>query len=95
LVIGSRARGDHREDSDLDLYIEAEGAPDDPDRSPLVPNQYFQVLIVPAGVLLNNCRAGEEYALGYAQNGLVALDNGTLRSALIALDEEGIVSPPD
>jgi Polymerase beta, Nucleotidyltransferase len=95
LVIGSRARGEHREESDLDLYIAAEGAPDDPERAPVVPNQHFQVLIVPPGVLLNNCRAGEEYALSFAQDGLVARDNGTLRSTLIALDEEGIVSPPD
>jgi len=56
LVVGSRARGDHREDSDVDIYIEAQGAPDDPREAPAVPHPHFNVMIVPAG-------AGERSAM--------------------------------
>jgi hypothetical protein len=40
---------------------------------------------------LKNGRAGEEYALGFARDALVAEDNGAFRAALITLKEEGFV----
>jgi hypothetical protein len=89
LVVGSRARGDHLDDSDVDIYIEAEGAPNDPREAPVVPHPHFNVLIVPAGTILANVRAGEAYATAYAREGLVVHDDRSFRDALIALEEEG------
>lgn len=91
LVVGSRARGNHREESDLDLYIEAEGAPNDPKKAPAVTSEHFDVLIVPAGVLVWNVRGGDDWARKYALEGLVASDNGSFREALIRLEEEGLL----
>jgi Nucleotidyltransferase domain len=89
LVVGSRARGDHRDNSDVDIYIEAEGAPNDAREAPVVPHPRFNVLIVPGGTILANVRAGEAYATAYAREGLVAQDDGSFRDALVALEEEG------
>ena len=91
MVVGSRARGDHRPDSDVDIYLEAEGLPNDPARVPAVPDQHFNVLIVPAGTMIGNVRAGEPYATAFAREGLVASDAGAFRDALIALDEENLL----
>lgn len=91
LVVGSRATGRHRKDSDLDLYLEADGAPQDARDAPVVPNEHFNVLIVPSGAILGNVRAGESYATGFARDGLIAQDNGAYRRAIVELEEEGLL----
>jgi len=73
----------------VDIYIEAEGAPNDPREERVVPHPDFNVLIVPARTILANVRAGEAYATAYAREGLIVHDDGSFRDALIALEEEG------
>lgn len=89
VVFGSVARGDHDDDSDLDIYFEAAdlNAPYD------IPHPDFpeyQVLGLPSGGLVDALRAGQEFAFNVVRDGLVHVDTGRYRDVLIAVDEEGL-----
>jgi hypothetical protein len=88
VVFGSVARGDHDDDSDLDIYFEAVdlNAPYD------IPHPDFpeyQVLGLPSGGLVDALRAGQEFAFNVVRDGLVHVDTGRYRDVLVAVDEEG------
>lgn len=88
VVFGSVARGDHNDESDLDIYFEAGdlNAPYDS------PHPEYQVLGLPRDGLLDALRAGQEFAFNVVRDGLVHIDSGRYRAALITVDEEGLVS---
>ena len=90
VVFGSVARGDHDDDSDLDIYFEAadlNAAYDIP--HPEFPE--YQALGLPSGGLLDALRAGQEFAFNVVRDGLLDVDNGRYRNALIAVEEEQLV----
>jgi hypothetical protein len=91
VVFGSVARGDHVDESDLDIYFEAGdlNAPYDIPH-PLFPE--YQVLGLPQGGLLDALRAGQEFAFNVVRDGLVHVDNGRFREALITVEDEGLVA---
>ena len=93
LVIGSRARGNNRPDSDLDVYVEAVGIPDDPDRAPALSNGGVDVMVVPSGVLMRNVPVGEEFATRVVDEALISYDAGPYREVVIELDERGALPP--
>jgi Polymerase beta, Nucleotidyltransferase len=89
VVFGSVARGDHDDESDLDIYFEASdlNAPYD------IPHPEFpeyQVLGLPAGGLLGALRNGQQFAFDVVRDALVHVDNGRYRDVLVAVDQEGL-----
>jgi hypothetical protein len=94
VVFGSVARGDHNDDSDLDVFFEATDLPQ-PYARPHPQFPEYEVLGFPAGALLGALRAGQEFAFNIIRDGLVHVDNGRYREALIAVDEEGLVAVDD
>jgi len=89
VVFGSVARGDHRDDSDLDIYFEA-GDLREPYAVPHPDFPDYQVLGLPAGGLLGALRDGQEFGANVVRDGLIHVDNGRYREVLIAVDEEGL-----
>lgn len=87
VVFGSVARGDHDDDSDLDIYFEA-GDLSAPYDIPHPDFAEYQVLGLPSGGLVDALRAGQEFAFNVARDGLVHVDTGRYRDVLIAVDEE-------
>jgi hypothetical protein len=91
VVYGSVARGDQHDESDLDVFFEA-GDLREPYAVPHPEFQEYEVLGVPAGGLLRALRAGQPFAFNIVRDGLVHVDNGRYREALIAVDVEGLVA---
>jgi hypothetical protein len=89
VVFGSVARGDHNDDSDLDIYFEA-GDLNEPYDVPHPDFPEYQVLGLPREGLLGALRDGQDFAFNVVRDGLVHVDNGRYREALIAVDEEGL-----
>lgn len=89
-VFGSVARGDHDDESNLDIYFEAADL-NAPYAIPHLEFPEYQILGLPSGGLLDALRAGQEFAFNVVRDGLLHVDNGRYREALIVVDEEGLV----
>ena len=85
VVFGSYARGDHREDSDVDIYFEAENLPEPINRVDV--GRHYQVFGLPSGALADELREGREFGERVVSNALVVHDNGSFRRLLIHVDE--------
>jgi hypothetical protein len=89
VVFGSVARGDHDDDSDLDIFFEAHDL-NAPYATPHPDFPQYEVLGLPAGGLLGALRDGQEFAANIIRDGLVHVDTGRYREVLITADEEGL-----
>src|SRR5438874_2533418 len=70
VVFGSVARGDHDDESDLDIYFEA-GDLNAPYDTPHPEFPEYQVLGLPRGGLLDALRARQEFAFNVVRDALV------------------------
>jgi predicted nucleotidyltransferase len=86
LVYGSAARGEAREDSDVDVYFEAGDLPEPFNRED--PNGFFHAFGVPRGSLLGAVRHGDAASFEIARDAIVVADTERFRQVLIVIDEE-------
>lgn len=91
VVYGSVARGDHNDESDLDIYFEAADLRE-PYAVPHPDFPQYEVLGMPSDALLGALRDGQEFAFNIVRDALVHVDIGRYREALIAVDEDGLVA---
>jgi hypothetical protein len=89
VVFGSVARGDHDDESDLDIYFEA-GDLNAPYDIPHPDFPEYQILGLPRRGLLDALHAGQDFAFNVVRDGLIHVDNGRYRDVLVAVDEEGL-----
>jgi Polymerase beta, Nucleotidyltransferase len=91
VVFGSVGRGEQTEESDLDMYYEAQDLGEPYSRKV----GQWQVLALPPCALLDALRAGQEFAFSVVRDGLIVADGGRYREVLIALDEDGLTPKPE
>jgi nucleotidyltransferase-like protein len=89
VVFGSVARGDHDDESDLDIYFEA-GDLNAPYDIPHPDFPEYQILGLPRNGLADALRGGQEFAFNIVRDALVHVDNGRYRAVLVAAHEEGL-----
>jgi predicted nucleotidyltransferase len=93
VVFGSVARGDHDDESDLDIYFET-GDLNAPYAIPHPDFPEYEILGLPRSGLVDALRGGQEFAFNVVRDGLIHVDNGRYRDVLVAVDEEGL-APDD
>jgi predicted nucleotidyltransferase len=93
VVYGSVARGERRDESDLDIYFEAGDIPEPFNRQD--PAARWHVFGLPSGALLDNLRRGQRFAFDLIESALIVVDRGPFRELLVAVDAEGLVPLED